>query len=632
MKEEALKYLKAGASVIPVGEDKIPMILWKIYQERLPTKQEVEKWWTDFPKANIGIITGKISNLIVVDVEKGGDITPFPETDTIQTGGGGWHLYYAYTPFENKTRIFPLTDIRGDGGYVVAPPSTHKSGEKYKLIKHIGRTAFPKDLFEGKIKHTISEWKEKATLPISEGSRNNDFTSIVGGLLNKFPQDDWEGVVWSLVKDKNSVQERPLEERELRTIFNSISSKELKRRNTGGEIKDIQTSIVDEEIRVDVTLAQAVVCFKVKNIIGNLLEATVITWIQKNTGLSHEMPFYLKIRSDSNKEQWVRILGKAFDKKEDKEVYPWTILVTKVNSEIEKKIREHVQDFSAVGAVAKEVTWMLEPFIQEDQINTFFGLGSSGKTMLSMFFAAKIAQDKDYTTLLIDYENDLSSWVDKLRKSIGTQQKQDNFIYFDSEQIPLAEQVDKIKEVIKRRNIKLVIVDSASLASGDSTTDEKAALRLISALKLLRTTIVLIAHQRKNDGDRTPIGSIQYENQARNVWNFKSSPDDVDETTLHIACKHTKANNTWLRKDPIGYKITFGDTIEIYKEDAISYFEDKFPTVDRIQALLKEERGLDYKEIAEKLGINPRVAQNNLTKGKIKLLFMNDDSGRWSLI
>lgn len=619
----ALEGIKKGTSVIPVGKDKIPLISWKEYQDRVATEEEVNSWWEKWPDANVGIVTGKISNITVIDVEKDGDPTRFPETFTVKTGGGGWHLYYEYFPIQNKTRIYPLTDIRGDGGYVVGPTSTHKSGNKYEIVRPAKKPQpFPAHMFGEK---KISPWKEKIVGPIEDGSRNSDFTSIVGGLLFRFPIDEWEKIVWPLVKEKNSAQTTPLGERELRASFLSICQREMRKRNSGGEIKDLVTEATEEEIRIKITLPQAIIWFKARNFFGNLLEANVLTWLEKASGLSPDISFGLKIKSDSNKEQWARILSKTFDRKEDKEVYPWTILVNKVAREIEKTIVDRVQDFSANEAVAKKTEWLLEPFLQEGQINTVFGMGSSGKTLLALYFASLI----EGNSLLVDYENDIYSWKDKLNRMVG--ENQSKYAYFDSEQIPLASQVEKIKEVIKRRNIALVIIDSASMASGDSTSDEEAAIRLMAALKLLKTTVLLIAHQRKNDGDKTPIGSIQYENQARNVWNVKSVPDQGSESTLHIACSHTKANNTYLRRTPVGFRVVFDlEAITITKEDAMSNFEEKFTVLERIRNLLFETPKLEYQEIMEFLDISKESVTKNLSMGKKKNLFQND-SGKWSL-
>lgn len=622
-KDFALEAIKKGTSVIPVGKDKIPLIQWKEYQERLATAEEIENWYKQWPEANVGIVTGKISNLSIVDVEKGGDVTRFPKTLTIRTGGGGWHLYYHYFPITNKARIFPLTDVRSEGGYVVAPTSAHASGKKYEVLESLPIAKFPAILFGEK----TSEWKNKIISPIQPGSRNTDFTSIVGGLLNKFTQDDWEKIVWPLVVNQNKTQALPLNERELRTIFDSISKKEEKNRHAGGDIKDIHTEIADDEVRVGIRLEKSIICFKIKNIISSLMEGRVITWIEKSSGLSHEIPFYLKVKSDSNKEQWVRILSKAFDKKEEKEVYPWTIIITKVVDVVEKVIREHKQDFLTSETVARDATWLIEPFIQEGQINTFFGLGSSGKTLMSVYFSTLLGK-QGISTLFIDYENDSHTWKSTLMKMDKT--ASDNLIYYDSEQIPLAEQVDKIKEVIRRRKIEVVIVDSASMATGESTSDEDSVIRLMSGLKLLKTTVLLIAHQRKNDGERTPIGSIQFENQARNVWNFKKETDDFDYKILHLACSHTKANNTYLRKDPICYRIEYGEEIKVETEDPQVAFESKISLVNRIKILLKDNPNLTYSEIAEELNEKEPVTKIALSRGKKRGFFVNE-GGKWSV-
>src|SRR3990167_11196636 len=85
--EIALRLLKTKHSIIPVGLDKIPLVKWLEYQNRFATEEEVKAWFTKYPEANVGIITGKISNLVVIDIEKGGDIKRFPETLTVKTGG-----------------------------------------------------------------------------------------------------------------------------------------------------------------------------------------------------------------------------------------------------------------------------------------------------------------------------------------------------------------------------------------------------------------------------------------------------------------------------------------------------------------------------------------------------------------
>lgn len=198
------------------------MVSWKEFQNRRASESEIKKWWSDFPLANIGIVTGKISNLLVIDVEKGGDISKFPITDTIQTGGGGYHLYYKYCEgVENKTRIYPLTDIRGEGGYVVAPPSTHASGNKYKVVKIVGRKPFPKEMFP--VKRTTN-WIEVMD-GVNQGQRNETIAKITGRLMRFIPPREWNPIVWPFLQWQNSKNNPPLAESELRNIFISISKR-----------------------------------------------------------------------------------------------------------------------------------------------------------------------------------------------------------------------------------------------------------------------------------------------------------------------------------------------------------------------------------------------------------------------
>lgn len=398
-------------------------------------------------------------------------------------------------------------------------------------------------------------------------------------------------------------------------------------------MEEIETFVISKEdsIRIDVVIGEATICFKINNIISSLMEANAIAWTRINSldDERHQVPFYLKVKSDSNKEQWVRILKSAFGND-----FPWTLIVAKVVAEVESQIRTRKQDFVADTIESKECSWLLEPFVQEDQINTIFGMGSSGKTLLSLFFSKLIAEELKCKILFIDYEDTPGGWKNKLTKITSLSDfnvSLENFVYFQSDQIPIAEQVEKIKSVIKEHDIKLVIVDSASLATGDSTSDEKAAVRLISALKLLKNTVLLIAHQRKNDGDKTPIGSIQYENQSRNVWNVKGTPDEKDIHIIHLACTHTKANNTYLRREPQGFKIEYtNEHIKITRESALTYFDEKFTIKQRIERLFKDEGSFDVKGIAEALGISINTANKNLSEGKKRDLFVNEN-GYWNL-
>ena len=102
MLNESLKYLALGWSIIPIRKgSKLPAISsWIEYQKRLPTAEEVKQWWEENPEANIALICGKISGIIVVDIDTphGGDTKSLALSPTLvsKTGGGGFHYLYKY--------------------------------------------------------------------------------------------------------------------------------------------------------------------------------------------------------------------------------------------------------------------------------------------------------------------------------------------------------------------------------------------------------------------------------------------------------------------------------------------------------------------------------------------------------
>ena len=112
--------------------------LGKNFRTGTQLAEEVNDWWNQWPDANIAIVTGKISNLVVFDVDKQ-DAIDYAEEEggfpiTVKAiSGKGCHIYVQYPEFEvrNSTNTDLGLDIRADGGYIVAPPSIHGNGNQY---------------------------------------------------------------------------------------------------------------------------------------------------------------------------------------------------------------------------------------------------------------------------------------------------------------------------------------------------------------------------------------------------------------------------------------------------------------------------------------------------------------------
>ena len=106
----------------------------------------IGRWWKQWPSANIGVPTGKKSGLVVLDVDPdaGGSESlakleradsPLPETARARTGRGGIHVFFRYprgTEIRNSAGLLgPGLDVRGEGGYIVVPPSRTRGPYKW---------------------------------------------------------------------------------------------------------------------------------------------------------------------------------------------------------------------------------------------------------------------------------------------------------------------------------------------------------------------------------------------------------------------------------------------------------------------------------------------------------------------
>lgn len=203
-------------------------------------------------ESNIGIACGP-SNIAVLDVDprNGGNDSweqlasdigaeNFQGIPTVQTPGGGMHYYFSQPPerIGSAANVLPGVDVRGDGGYVVAPPSffagddTHNYHGSYSWVIRDGllrpfpltvlryRASSLKPLKSNGTGSGLSEPRQTAQ-PWSEGVRNMKLTSLAGALVNRgFSESDLHGI---LQKVNQTRCVPPLDESEIDGIARSAS-------------------------------------------------------------------------------------------------------------------------------------------------------------------------------------------------------------------------------------------------------------------------------------------------------------------------------------------------------------------------------------------------------------------------
>lgn len=246
LQHAAIEYVRRGWSVIPVrARAKVPLVRWEAYQSRRASEVEIEAWFQQWPDANVGVVTGEVSNLVVLDVDPqhGGSESlreleqthgTLPPTIEAVTGGGGRHLYYAFPlhPLRNRAGLAPGIDLRAEGGMVVVPPSMHPSGRAYQWVADHGpgerapasmppwllRLAAGPASGRG---HSVDYWRALVRSGVDEGARNTTIASLAGHLLHHGVDP---AVVGDLLLCWNRVLCRPpLEDDEVARVVGSIS-------------------------------------------------------------------------------------------------------------------------------------------------------------------------------------------------------------------------------------------------------------------------------------------------------------------------------------------------------------------------------------------------------------------------
>jgi putative DNA primase/helicase len=208
---------------------------------------QIKSWWTASPNANIGIATGSESGIVVLDIDprNGGvetlarlkkELGPLPDTVTALTGGGGRHLIFEHPSFPVRKDttgklLGPGADILSDGCIMVAPPSRHASGKRYRWEE--GKS--PDDIEPATLPETwldrlrgntaVESIPDGVPAPaeglVLEGRRNSYLTSIAGTMQRSGASP--EALLAALAAENRVKCSPPLDNAELEKIVASVT-------------------------------------------------------------------------------------------------------------------------------------------------------------------------------------------------------------------------------------------------------------------------------------------------------------------------------------------------------------------------------------------------------------------------
>jgi hypothetical protein len=208
----ALEYESMGYSVIPCNpseeeeKGKKPFIKWERYQKERAAPEQIKEWWAKWPAAMIGIVTGEISGIFVVDAdseaakEKIEELLPENfEGPMVKTPRPGYHYYFANHKgiLNSNNGVF---HVRGSGGFVIAPPSKRSNGLTYSwqiplkkslpppapplsLLNIININALQRGKTEEKERNETSRSVTSVTISFDKGSRDESLFHLANQLV-----------------------------------------------------------------------------------------------------------------------------------------------------------------------------------------------------------------------------------------------------------------------------------------------------------------------------------------------------------------------------------------------------------------------------------------------------------------
>jgi hypothetical protein len=210
--------LDRGFSIFPCQKNGKKPITENGYKDATNNINIILKWLSDYPESNIGVPTGQINGITVLDVDQrhGGffSLEKFilPETLYVKTGGDGMHYYFKYDPKASTGAnvLGPGLDIRNNGAYIIVPPSIHASGKEYIWCDEQLPLADPPEWLHSDDFINASKKFEIPDGPIPQGRQDDTLYRLAVSLRHKnFTPAMIKKTLQSIITDKVKCPQDP---------------------------------------------------------------------------------------------------------------------------------------------------------------------------------------------------------------------------------------------------------------------------------------------------------------------------------------------------------------------------------------------------------------------------------------
>lgn len=249
--EAAMALANRGLSVFPVNAQTKAPLTQHGCKDATRDERQIIEMWRKHPAAGIAVATGKASGIVAIDIdprsggedgfaELAGRIGNPGQTVRVLTPSGGYHLWYrgpAATVACSAGKLAPGVDVRGTGGYVVAPPTTRPDGTGWRWAGKAPLAELQPEWLEALTADPetrarpaagAGSWVAMLATGIAEGRRNADLASIFGHLLARDVDVHLSAHLLHLIN--KSACHPPLDAIEVEKIVASIAGREVRKR------------------------------------------------------------------------------------------------------------------------------------------------------------------------------------------------------------------------------------------------------------------------------------------------------------------------------------------------------------------------------------------------------------------
>ncbi len=667
----AIAYAKTGLRVFPVqARDKVPLgqAAPNGCKNATTDPAKITAWWAEFPEANVGIACGNGLVILDVDAGHGGDDSiidleqehgKLPDTPMVLTGGGGRHYYFSGEA-KNKVALALGIDVRGDGGYVVAPPSIHPNGRTYlweessRLIRPdaIPLAPAPPWMVGGgkrsqKNGTTIDRVDAVAILEgIPEGERDETIFKYACKLRADPNMSKAEAIV--LIEQAARRAKPPFDvataKEKVDRAWEKYDSKLL--RDLGAsELTAPLVTTADRTVRLEwisrqiSAEARALKEHTDGRITGSLRIWTTLPGIGRDLR-SAQFNF---AALGSRKELAKDLSGKLPE-------VPWDAMIELLCA----KVTEFIQGGDPIEIVRPSdkitpTTFVLWPILIKDCPTVVFGQEGSAKSYLALLLCYLSMLDQSVadslgmrldsrikSVLYLDWEGKADALRERMKYLANGMGLEECPISYRRCSRSLAMDLDQIKSALGSTKPDLLVIDSLIPAVGGDPLASQTANEFFTALRSFDCTSLLIGHTPKHTGGTaaaTVFGSGVFQFLARSIWEIRRHQEE-DEADISVGLFHKKINYGRSER-PVGFRFQFGPSSTIVTREDVTgnpEMESALGLSSRIVGQLLENGTMTPKQLSEALDVPQNKIRGTLAYLRSKERVVAVKRGIWGCL